>query len=544
MPFTADLLVTGRIHTMDATRPSARAMAVWRGRIVALDDDALALRGPRTEVLSAPCIIPGLHDAHLHFLMLGTSLSRVDLFEVPSLDEALRRVAEHARGLAPRAWILGRGWKQDLWPDRRFPTAGDLDRVTGEHPALLRDKSGHAAWANSKALQLAGIDSYTADPPGGLIGRDEHHRPTGILFEEAAWGIQRVIPEPTADQRIDAVQAAQSAALATGLTCVQCMDGLESIRAVQGLAARGGLRLRVVHHFHTEVLDRLDSLGLRPGFGDRLARLGNLKLFADGALGPRTAWMLEPYEGEPENRGVATIEPAELRESIARASRLGFASCTHAIGDRACREVLDAIAAVRADEAAAGIAPDARRHRIEHVQVLHPDDLPRLAELSVIASMQPIHATQDIDLVDRYWGARGAYAYAFRRLLEAGTRLAFGSDAPVEDVNPFVGLHAVVTRRRADGTPSEAGWYPDQRLTVTEALAGFTHGAAHSAGLETELGRLMPGMLADFLLMDEDPHEVEPMRLRELRPRETWVGGERAWAAQAAAVARGSSSST
>lgn len=544
MPFTADLLVAGRIHTMDAARPAARAMAVWRGRIVALDDDALALRGPRTELVTAPCILPGLHDAHLHFLMLGTSLSRVDLFEVPSLDEALHRVAEHARGLAPGAWILGRGWKQDLWPDRRFPTAADLDRVTGDHPALLRDKSGHAAWANSKALRLAGIDSYTADPPGGLIGRDAEYRPTGMLFEDAAWGIQRVIPEPTADERIAAVRAAQERALAGGLTCVQCMDGLESIRAVQGLAARGELRLRVVHHFHTEVLDRLESLGLRAGFGDGLTYLGNLKLFADGALGPRTAWMLEPYEGEPDNLGVATIAPAELRESIARASRLGFASCVHAIGDRACREVLDAIAAVRAEEAAAGVPPEARRHRIEHVQVLHPDDLPRLAELAVTASMQPIHATQDIDLVDRYWGARGAGAYAFRRLLEAGTALAFGSDAPVEDANPFVGLHAAVTRRRADGTPGEAGWYPEQRLTVAEALAGFTHGAARSAGVEAELGRLMPGLRADFVLLGEDPPEVEPMRLRELRPRETWVGGVRAWSAQAGAVARGSSSST
>ncbi|MCC7491476.1 MAG: amidohydrolase [Fimbriimonadaceae bacterium] len=505
-------------------------LAVLDGRIVAVGDDATlrALAGPATRRLSAGGrrVVPGFHDAHLHFQMLGHNLSAVDLFEVPSLAEAQHRLATRSAELPAGRWLTGRGWLQDLGPGGQFPTAADLDAAVPQRPAILRHKSGHAAWVNSAALRLADITAATPDPEGGVIGRDAAGQPDGMLYENACELVGRHVPAPTAADNLAAARAAQTHAHALGVTAVQCFDGRRSLLAFAALEAADQLRLRATAHLYPDQLDGLIAAGLRSGFGSAWLQLGYLKLFADGALGSVTAWMLEPYEGTPDQVGVATIGCEELREWTTRASRHGFPSAVHAIGDRACREVLDAFAALRRDEASWGLTPAERPHRIEHAQVLHSDDLPRLAALGVVASMQPIHATQDMLLVDRWWGARGAGAYAFRSLLDAGTALACGSDAPVEDLNPLLGLHAAVTRRRVGGQPGPQGWYPEQRLTLDEALAGFTHGAAAACGRGHELGRLEPGYLADWVVLSADPWQLDPQELPTVRVWQTVVGGE------------------
>ncbi|MFO7322837.1 MAG: amidohydrolase family protein, partial [Chloroflexota bacterium] len=265
--------------------------------------------------------------------------------------------------------------------------------------------------------------------------------------------------------------------------------------------------------------------GLRRGFGDDWIRIGGLKLFADGALGPRTAYMIAPYEGEPDNFGIVVTDKEEMAELVSRASAAGLPSTIHAIGDRAVHDVLDVYAAVRREEAARGETPDTRRHRIEHLQLIHPDDKTRLAELRLIASMQPIHATSDMEMSDRYWGERSRWAYNPRIQIDQGVVVAFGSDSPVDTFDPIAGIHAAVTRRRADGSPGPEGWYPEARLTVAEALHGYTIGPAYAAGMENRLGRLAPGYLADLVVLNADPFNTPPDELLSLKVQATMVGG-------------------
>lgn len=527
----AILYRNGRLRLV-AERPAERVdLLVRAGRFVHVGEPLGVVPAAVEVDLRGQFIWPGLHDAHCHFLYYGHSLGGVDLFEAPSVAEAVRRVAERARSLAPGRWIFGRGWLQDLWSPAEFPTRDDLDPVTPEHPVVLGHKSGHAVWTNSLALRLAGIDEQTADPPGGRIVRDAAGRPTGVLLENAIGLLEACRPAPSAAEHVEAVRRAQAEAHRCGLTAVQCFDGVAAFGAYQTLRRSDELRLRVTSHVARAALDGLLSAGVRSGLGDEWLRLGQLKLFADGALGSLTAWMLEPYEGQPDNYGVCTLEPEEIVALATRASLGGIPAAVHAIGDRACREVLDAFERVRAAEGEAGIPAAERRHRIEHAQVLAPEDLDRFAPLGVVASMQPLHATQDMVMVDRHWGARGQTAYAFATLRHRGARLAFGSDAPVESIDPFAGLHAAVTRRRRDGSPGADGWYPAERLTLAQALEAYTVGSAYAAGRERELGRLAPGWLADFIALETDPFALEPMALATLRPTLTVIGGQRVWAA-------------
>jgi predicted amidohydrolase YtcJ len=382
----------------------------------------------------------------------------------------------------------------------------------------------HAGWANSAALRAAGITAATVDPPNGQIQRDEHGQPTGILFEEAQGLVEDAIPHPSAEEDIAAIQTAQARLWSFGLTGVHDFDRLRSFAALQSLHGRGQLKLRVHKNLPVEVLEHAIGIGLRSGLGDDLLRIGGIKVFADGALGPRTAAMVEPYAGEPNNRGMLFLDAEQLFEHAQNAARGGLKMTVHAIGDRANHEVLNAYEQLRNFERSAGLP--ALRHRIEHVQILHPDDLQRLGKLHIIASMQPIHATSDMQAADEYWGERSQYAYSWRTQLEAGSVLAFGSDAPVESPNPWLGIHAAVTRRRADGSPGAEGWYPQQRLTLGEALAGFTTGPAYAAGAENKLGRLAPGYLADLIVMEQDPFSIDAHELQHLLPSAVMLGGE------------------
>jgi len=528
---SADLIITNaQIYTMDPAQPTAEAFAVRDGKFLAVGSAAEidAQRGPKTEVidLQGASVLPGLCDAHIHFTHYALSLQQIQIFEVPSLAEMLQRVAAKAAATAPGQWLTGWGWNHTLWSEPRFPTRHDLDKVAPDHPVLLREKSGHSVVVNTVALRLAGLDGKTPNPAGGELVRDANGALTGMLLEDPAIAlVTKMIPEATEEEVDAAVLAAQENAHRFGLVAVHDLDGKRGFGTFQRLRNRGQLQLRAVTHIAMAQLPYALGVGLRAGLGDEWLRVGGLKLFADGALGPRTAAMIEPYENEPDNYGITVVDKEDMLEMASKASAAGLPTVIHAIGDRANHDVLDVFAEVRAQEAAAGIPRTLRRHRIEHVQVLHPDDLPRLAALDVIASVQPIHATQDMNNVDAFWGKRGDLAYAFRQLLDSGARLAFGSDAPVETPNPFVGIHAAVTRRRADGYPNAEGWHPSEKLTVAEAIAGYTTGAAYAESLDDVMGSITPGKYADFIVPDRNIFDCDPMTIQDTQVLMTVVGG-------------------
>jgi predicted amidohydrolase YtcJ len=524
------ILYNGNIITLDADQPRVSALAIASGRIVAYgsDDDILPLAsaGTISENLNDKFVIPGLTDAHIHWEWTARNLNAVDVFEVSSKQLAVDRIAERVAKSPVGNWVSGSGWFQDLWPDRAFPSAADLDAVSPHHPVYLTAKSGHAAWVNSAAFRLSGITADTPDPDGGQIQRDANGQPTGILFETAMPLVANQIPHPAPTELAALMKTAQDQALASGLTGLHDFDQPSCLVALQILREQGNLALRVVKNVNRQWLSAALDSGLRWGFGDDWLRIGNLKIFADGALGPRTAYMIEPYVGEPDNYGISTIDKEEMAELVSRASASGLPSTIHAIGDRAVHDVLDVYEAIRKEEVGRGEKPSSRRHRIEHVQTIHPDDAHRLGELNIIASMQPIHATSDMLMADRYWGVeRSKWAYNPRLQLDYGAVVAFGSDSPVDTFNPFAGIHAAVTRQRADGSPGLDGWYPAARLSVDETLRAYTIGPAYAAGMEDRLGKLSPGFLADLVVLDRDLYSIPPSEILETQVLATMVGG-------------------
>lgn len=526
------VLTNGRFHTMDPACPLVPAIAIRHDAVLAVGDNdsmkALLIPGGEWLDLGGRAVVPGLVDAHVHFQGYAFHLQRVNLTATASLADALQRIQHHlARQQVNQqtVWLQGRGWAQDDWTDRAFPTAVALDSVCPDQPACLRDKSGHAAWVNNRALRLAGIDAATPDPPGGQIQRDAHGRPTGILFEDAIDLVTRHIPPATVDEIAVAMQAAQQQCWQLGLTGIHDFDGRSCFQALQLLHQDDQLGLRVVKNVPVYRLEHAIGVGLRSGFGDDWLRIGGVKIFADGALGPRTAAMLAPYENEPDNRGIVVTDKEEMHAYASRASAAGLSVTVHAIGDRANHDILDVYTAVRQEEAARPAQPELR-HRIEHVQLLHPDDLHRLAQLGIIASMQPIHATSDMVMADSYWGARARYSYAWRTMLDSGATLVFGSDAPVESIAPLPGLHAAVTRRRPDGAPGPDGWYPEQRLSLSEAIRAYTIAAAFTSGQAARQGTITPGKLADLSIFDRDIFAIPSDELLDAGIAATIVGGE------------------
>jgi predicted amidohydrolase YtcJ len=552
------LLYNAYIHTQNPSQPVESAILIDRERIVAVGEaNNLLPQYPNAEKqdMSGRVILPGLTDAHLHLKHYSLSLQKVDC-ETDTKEECLRRVKERAKKAKPGEWILGHGWNQNVWNSPRplalpksigtivsgvsaetkrgegpgvrgWPSASELDAIAPGNPVYLTAKSLHAAWANTSALKLASITAQTPDPQNGQIQRDAKGVATGILLETAMELVGDVIPEQTIGEIAEAIEKAQIILWKMGLTGVHDFDRRDSFMALQQLHAHGKLKLRVLKNIPVELLDQAFELGLRAGFGDDWLRIGSVKAFMDGALGPHTAAMFQPYIGEGENRGILNMDGEELFEYGRKAAQVGLGMTVHAIGDRANHEVLNAYEQLRGYEKENGLP--ALRHRIEHVQVLHPDDIVRLGRMNIIASMQPIHATSDMLMADAFWGERSKHAYAMRTQLDHGARLALGSDAPVESPNPFWGLHAAVTRRRADGSPSADGWYPEQKLTMAEALEGYTLGPAYAAGMEERLGRLAPNHLADLIVLDKDPFTCGRDELLGMQSSATMVGGEWVW---------------
>lgn len=522
------ILHHAKIRTLNSHQPFAEALAVENSRIVAVgaNEDMLALGGAaaESEDLRGQTIWPGLTDAHLHLDAYAASLNRVDC-ETTTKGECLRRIFERARSAAPGAWILGHGFNQNLWQGG-YGSADELDAVAGGHPVYITAKSLHAGWANSAAFKLAGIDRDTPDPDGGHIQRDKTGLPTGVLLENAVQLVERILPVPDREETVKSIYQAQQKLWSMGLTGVHDNDQRRCFEALQILDQQKRLRLRVVKNLPFAILSAAVSVGVHSGFGGDFLRIGSVKLFADGALGPQTAAMLQPYESSA-NSGVLNLTGEQVFETGKLAAQSGLSLAIHAIGDRANREVLNGFALLRAYEKQNHLPH--LRHRIEHVQLLHPDDLRRLAELNLIASVQPIHAISDIDIADRYWGSRSRSAYAYHSLHQAGTTLAFGSDAPVESPNPFIGLHAAVNRTRCSGYPGKEGWYPEQRLALDKALAAYTDGPAFAAGREQDLGKLAPGYCADLIVLADDPFEKPPEILHSTQPVATMVAGEWVW---------------
>ncbi len=528
----ADFVVyNARVVTLDPDRPAAEALAAAGGRVVLVGtaEAALSLAGPHTVRLNGRgnLVIPGFVDSHIHFASWAVARRQVDLTGARTLSEALERVRAAAEKVPPGEWVIGRGWDHSTWDGGRFPTRADLDPVVPDRPVLLTRKDGHSIWVNSLALARAGIGRETPDPPGGRIDRDDRGEPTGILREGPAMRlVWQAVGRPGPDAIESALREAIPEAHRLGLTGIHEIDGREAFQAYQRLNRTGSLTLRVrlfLNPAH-ELLEPATRLGLMSGFGDDWLRISGVKFFADGSLGSLTALMLEPYEGTEDNCGVAVTAADQLRAWVEAASRAGLAVAIHAIGDRANRVCLDILEATRELWASRGLRP-----RIEHVQLLHPADIPRLARIGVVASMQPIHCTQDLFLAERHWGARSRYGYAWRSLLDQGTALAFGSDCPVETLDPFRGLFAAVTRRREDGYPP-AGWYPEERLDIWSAVRAYTVGAAFAVGEEGWWGSLRPGSYADLVVLDRDIFEARPEELLDTRVLATVVGGRLVYA--------------
>ncbi len=521
MQLYADILFTdGRIYTADPAQPWVEAVAVREGRIFAAGRaaDQTGLRGPRTEVVSIGngLLLPGFTESHIHLPETALRAAEIEAGAASSPEAVAALVAARIDSTPPGAWIRGGGWDASLWPAGSRAHRAILDAVAGDIPVALDSKDLHSVWLNSAVLRRSGITASTTDIVGGVIERDADGQPNGILRENAVGLLNGVAPEPGLPEITAAMERLFPELWATGIVAIHnASDGADaySLRAYQQLRDAGSLGVRAVQHIPAANLPHALALGLCSGLGDAWLRIGGVKMFADGALGSRTANMLRPFEGEPENWGVATMDPEEMLEKALAASGGGLSLTIHAIGDRANRDVLNILEEVRRQETTNG-GGRVLRHRIEHVQVIDPADLPRLAKLNIIASVQPIHATSDMLMVDRHWGPeRAPNAYAFRSLLDQGTVLVFGSDAPVDAYPPLTGIHAAVTRRRADGSPGPAGWQGQERVTVAEAVDAYTRWPAYAAGEEDYRGTITPGKVADLVLLEQDIFALDPMQI-------------------------------
>ena len=517
-------LFSGGVVVAGAQQTPQRDFAVYveDGRVVDLGpaaDMRSKHAGAQVVDVTGATVLPGLTDAHGHLYGLGLSLDTVSLAGTESIDEILRRMTDRAGRAAPGEWVLGRGWDQNHWAVKQFPTAAPLDAAIANHPVWLKRVDGHAGWANTAAMRAAGVTAATKDPEGGRIIRDANGNPTGVFVDAAQEIVESAIPEPSFDLVKSRVRAAAQRIAETGLTEMHDAGaGPDTIRAVRELIDEKQFPIRV----YTMISDNAEELrqwfakGKLIGYGGRLT-VRSVKLYADGALGSRGALLLAPYSDDPSNSGLV-VSTEEHMEQVARLARVaGFQVNTHAIGDKGVRNVITAYEN-------AGVTPG-DRFRIEHFQIVAPEDFGRIAKDGVIASMQPTHATSDMPWAeDRVGPQRIRGAYAWRTVLNSGARLALGSDFPVEAVNPFFGIYSAVTRQDQKGNPP-GGWYPDQKLTLAEAVRGFTSDAAFAAFEEESRGTIEPGKLADFTIVEGDFYNAPQSELFKTKVRMTVVDG-------------------
>ncbi len=497
------LFLNGNIHTMDSQTCVVEALLVQGDTILEVGDSRTLRERignlPTSQVetidLGGATVVPGLVDSHTHFVSYCSLRLGVDVTTTRTLEEVQEKVRGKAATLQPGQWVLGWGWNKNLWLGGQFPSRKDLDEVTERHPVALRSKDGHALWVNSEALRVAGLDRSATPPPGGDLLRDHRGELQGIFFETAISMIDDAVPPTPLEALKRAVIEGQKEAHALGLTGLVSCEGADALRVFGELNREDALTLRVRMTLPDDSLDAAEALGLSGSFGDDRLRISAVKMFTDGAVGSQTAYLFSPYCGREDGyRGLQVLDPSGLKSRVQRSFALSFPVAIHAIGDAANHEVLDVLEELGAQET--GL-----RNRIEHAQLLLPGDLERFSQLGVIASVQPAHAVADRDVVDEYWGERGRYAYAFRSLLDAGAIVAFGSDLPVDVLDPLVGIRAAVTRR---AHPNQSSWYPEERLTALEAVRAYTWGSAYAVNEEDRRGTLAPGMLADLTVLSSD----------------------------------------
>lgn len=528
---TTILYLNGNIYTMDAAQPRARAMAVdtLSGRILAVgeNDEVRRYRRHDAEVvdLRGSTVLPGFIDAHIHLLATAYRSHYIDASLCNSEEEVAALVRQRTAQTPPGQWIQGGRWYKDAWPGQHFPTRASLDAAAPTHPVALWSKDGHVLWVNTLALQRAGVSARTPDPANGAILRDAAGEPTGILAEEEATDlVYRVIDKSDPVLTRHLVEQSLQSLLRAGVTTIHDIEGSDALRLFQQLRGESRLGLRVQMILPRRALSELQSLGLRAGFGDDMLRLAGIKIFADGTLGSQTAAMLEDFEGSPGQRGILALPEPAMMETIGVAAELGIHVAIHAIGDRAVRVALNSIERAQQRLSDAGMQQTQLRYRVEHAQLVAPEDLERMRRLGVVASVQPFHAVADRDLAERYWGQRYRRAYAYRTMQQMGIPLALGSDAPVETFDPLSILYAAIWRNDP-ATPERSAWLPEQALPVVQALWGYTLGAAYAAGEEHDKGSLVPGKLGDAVILREDLLARGTTHLRENGVQATIVGG-------------------
>jgi len=520
------VLLNGRVHTRVPQAKTkepcvVEAMLVTSERIVMTGSEGEVLREAPQDALKIDLkglsVYPGFHDSHIHFLGYAMSLKRVNLHGVKTIEEGLDLVKEQASKADPGSWIRGSGWDKSLWG--RFPTRWELDSVTGSIPTVLTSKDGHSVWVNSKALSICSIDRDTVPPSGGAILKDSDGEPIGILQERAQNLVYRAVPEESPEEKFSAYCDAVPRLWEMGITCVHVPDGLEMFSIAKRIVEEKGLPLRFSVMPPVTSLPLLKSFGIRQGFGDDWVWMGQVKMFKDGSLGSSTALLFEPYEHIQGYYGLEVMPQDVLIENVRKCVDAGYGVAVHAIGDRAVYGTLDAIGSSMTESRRKGL-----RHRIEHAQMVLDEDIPRFSEMDVIASVQPAHVVADRYMAEREWGKRSFRAYPFGRLKRAGTRLAFGSDAPVETPNVLFGVHCAVNRNLPAEGPHEE-WHPAEKLSVDEAIRAYTEDAAYAAGKDHALGRLLPGMYADFVVLSHDLAQAPSSHLTETRVLAVAVGG-------------------
>ncbi|MDP2965462.1 MAG: amidohydrolase [Pelolinea sp.] len=517
-------LTNARFYTFNSALPTVERLVIEGGKITAAGSareiSSDSFPGSKVTNLGGMTVLPAFTDAHIHLLEYGLSLRRVAC-ETATKTECIRRVCERVRETPSGKWVLGHGWNHNIWPDGA-PDKKDLDSYSPENPVYLTHKSLHSAWSNSAALNAVGITRTTPDPQGGIIGRSPDGEPNGILNEGAMRLVENAIPRPNAIENEVSLSAAQAELHRFGIATVHDFDGWDCYESLAKLDAERKLKLRVVKNIPFPNLGQAIETGIKSGDGSEMLSFGWLKLFADGALGPQTAAMLAPYEGS-NSTGMLLLNSEDIIETGQKAMSAGISLAIHAIGDRANREVLNGYAQLFENQL---FGKTTLKPRIEHVQLIAPEDTPRLARLGVTASMQPIHAVSDRDIADRYWGNRCGNAYAWSSVLQTGAKLIFGSDAPVESPNPFWGLFAAVSRSSLGNEAPRAAWTPHQRISLNDALNAFITQPHLATRPGQKSGRLQAGYSADLVVLPNDLFTISMDEIASILPVATMVNGE------------------
>jgi predicted amidohydrolase YtcJ len=518
------VLVNSKIHTFDPKKQNAERLVIKEGKIAAAgtssDIPIDSFPGARVIDLNGMTVIPGFTDSHIHLMQYGLSLRRINV-EAPTKEECIRRVEIRVKESLKGRWVLGHGWNQNSWAEGT-PNKEDLDSVSPENPVFLTHKSLHSAWVNSATLIICGISRNTSNPKDGCIGRLPDGEPDGILYESAMQLAEKAIPKPDSAEREAALMAAQTELIRFGITRVHDFDDWDCLDSLSKMETEGKLKLRIIKNIPFPNLDQSIEAGIKSGSGREMLSFGWLKLFADGALGPQTAAMINPYEGS-NSTGMLFLDREDIIEIGRKAMSAGISLAVHAIGDKANQEVLNGYAQLKNT---GYFLKTALKPRIEHVQLISLEDIDKFSSLGIIASMQPIHAVSDRDMADRFWGKRSEFSYAWNSLLKSGAQLLFGSDAPVESPNPFWGLFATVSRSSSGNEAPRTAWTPEQRISLANALSAYIVQPHLSVKSDHPSVRLQTGYPADLVVLPKDILALSGEEIASILPAATMINGE------------------